>query len=187
MSSRVRFLEPTRPFSIPNMPPKPPLFLVLKKNKEGCFRVQRENVSCINKMEQFLLWLAGFTDNHLLLFHLLLLTGVIVHRQQVTLHGAQLHALKHTKNNSLWLKNILIWLKPRFPSPVHSNMFNRIYRITLGLLVSIDGRTIPIPFTVIQIFGAATTHLPNPHFLLPRLLGLWGFTGSRIPEWKNHK
>ncbi|TNN74987.1 Toll/interleukin-1 receptor domain-containing adapter protein [Liparis tanakae] len=30
MSSRLRLLEPTRPFSIPNMPPKAPPFLELK-------------------------------------------------------------------------------------------------------------------------------------------------------------
>lgn len=30
MSSRVRLLDPTRPLSIPNMPPKPPPFLELK-------------------------------------------------------------------------------------------------------------------------------------------------------------
>lgn len=40
MSSKVRLLEPTRPFSIPNMPPKLPPFLVLqrtKKKKRGIF------------------------------------------------------------------------------------------------------------------------------------------------------
>lgn len=31
MSSRDRLLEPTRPFSIPNIPPKPPLFLELRQ------------------------------------------------------------------------------------------------------------------------------------------------------------
>lgn len=35
MSSRVRLLDPTRPFSIPNMPPMPPPFLGLKSTQKG--------------------------------------------------------------------------------------------------------------------------------------------------------
>lgn len=194
MSSRVRFLEPTRPFSIPNMPPKAPVFFELKRNNKVTFlQWAKVNMSYANQVTSssiffskvsfvffFLLWLACFTDNHSLLFHPVFLTGVIVHRHEVTLHRTRLHALKHTENiskpfNSTW------------PSPIQLNTFNRIYRITLGLMVSIISRTISIPFTVVQIFGARTTHVPNTHFLFSRLLGLWGFTGSQRPKWKNQK
>lgn len=37
MSSRVRLLDPTRPFSIPNMPPNPPPFLELKSTNRWAF------------------------------------------------------------------------------------------------------------------------------------------------------
>lgn len=112
MSSRVRLLEPTRPFSIPNMPPKPPpLFLELKSTNKrwiivhsathGTKHVRQLNeIAYIHnnkplnnhpQIKQTLLpYLACFIDNHSLLFllHLPFITGLIVHRQQVTFHGA---------------------------------------------------------------------------------------------------
>lgn len=44
--------------------------------------------------------LACVIDNNslLLLLNFFSLTGLIVHRQQVTLHGVQLHSLKHTQD-----------------------------------------------------------------------------------------
>lgn len=55
-------------------------------------------------MKRLLPYLACFTDNHPLLFFLLhfpFLTGLIVHRQQIALHGAQLHPLKHIEDNNV--------------------------------------------------------------------------------------
>lgn len=95
MSSRVRLLDPTRPFSIPNMPPKPPPFLELKSTKQKRWATVH-GAQCRNKIRYPLKWntlspcLACCIDKHPLLFllHLLFLVGLIVHRQQVTLHGA---------------------------------------------------------------------------------------------------
>lgn len=56
-------------------------------------------------MKRLLPYLACFTDNHplllFLLLHLPFLTGLIVHRQQIALHGAQLHPLKHIEDNNV--------------------------------------------------------------------------------------
>lgn len=56
--------------------------------------------------------------------------------------------------------------------------YNGTYQVTLDFLVLLPAilGTIPIPLAVVQVLGAAATHVPDTHLLLPRLLGLWGFT-----------
>lgn len=56
--------------------------------------------------------------------------------------------------------------------------YDGAYQVTLGFLVLLSAilGTIPIPLAVVQVLGAAATHVPDTHLLLPRLLGLWGLT-----------
>lgn len=63
--------------------------------------------------------------------------------------------------------------------------YNGTYQVTLGFLVLLPAilGTIPIPLAVVQVLGAAPTHVPDTHLLLPRLLGLWGLTVSRKAEY----
>lgn len=58
--------------------------------------------------------------------------------------------------------------------------YDGAYQVTLGFLVLLPAilGTIPIPLAVVQVLGAAATHVPDTHLLLPRLLGLWGLTGK---------
>lgn len=56
--------------------------------------------------------------------------------------------------------------------------YDGAYQVTLRFLVLLPAilGTIPIPLAVVQVLGAAATHVPDTHLLLLRLLGLWGLT-----------
>lgn len=104
MSSWLRLLEPTRPLSIPNIPPKAPL-LGLKKIKQILKSgATGHNVPFIASIPQpcFLLsdtcnnlrvshFFACVSNYHPL--HRIFLAGLVIHSEQVTLHRAQLHPL----------------------------------------------------------------------------------------------
>lgn len=115
MSSWVRFLDPTRPFSIPNIPPKPP-FLALQRNEQiqdsnqdsfsssSKFRWRNSTLKEQNRDFKMLPFLVSVWNHNSLLLHffilIILIWGLIIDTSQVTFHWIHLDQLRGTQTIS---------------------------------------------------------------------------------------
>lgn len=125
MSSWVRFFDPTRPFSIPNIPPKPPFLALQRKKTENVaspyLRIQtktqsaaassHEEIQCCEavlkgqnnrdfKMLPFLVSLRHHNSLLFLHFFILVVWRLIIHTSQVTFHWIHLDQLRGTQTIS---------------------------------------------------------------------------------------
>ncbi len=129
MSSWVRFLDPTRPFSIPNIPPKPP-FLALQRNHTECrfyincrcskFRWRNSTFEACwkdKKVVSLLPFLSVCHHNSLLFLHyfILLIWGLIIDTSQVPFHWIHLDQLK--EQSYLIISSAITILSKSFKQP----------------------------------------------------------------------